>query len=428
MVLLLVNNISSKLFSPEFYTESISEQDAYNRIYDEVLVDHIFQGTTQELLGNIEVVSHTEVVALAKQIIPPQYLKQQIEDNILLSTQYMNGEVEELDLYFDMAEPLDNIKPVLVAYITERIDGTATVQPNPNADLLRQTDGMILLLNQGMVELSQGRLPRSIPSIRFVPVPLRASLFDLLISDFVGSRSLDSRSRQALKTNQAHLRSKFISGDTHGFLKIVAGAVATPLMDDASAKIRSGLDSQQRLDLISVLAKSSAEVTEASLRADAKEARNNVLKWMSLAKRISLTVLIGSSITLGLIYLPNPINMLRRPGITLLLVGISTYITVRIIQSAFPNHLGDLIVRAAADSHRIPSSIVELATDLIITFGQRFTGGVASQAINMMLVGGSLIIASLLIQHKARIRWIVVATNRRISKTHRADSSTVPTL
>ena len=109
MVLLLVNNISSKLFSPEFYTESISEQDAYNRIYDEVLVDHIFQGTTQELLGNIEVVSHTEVVALAKQIIPPQYLKQQIEDNILLSTQYMNGEVEELDLYFDMAEPLDNI-------------------------------------------------------------------------------------------------------------------------------------------------------------------------------------------------------------------------------------------------------------------------------------------------------------------------------
>ena len=53
MVLLLVNNISSKLFSPEFYTESISEQDAYNRIYDEVLVDHIFQGTTQELFEGL---------------------------------------------------------------------------------------------------------------------------------------------------------------------------------------------------------------------------------------------------------------------------------------------------------------------------------------------------------------------------------------
>ena len=85
-----VNNISGKLFPLDFCTESLSEQGAYNRIYDEVLVDQKFQGVTQELLGNIEAVPHTDVVGLVQQIIPLHYVKQRIEGNILLSTQYMN--------------------------------------------------------------------------------------------------------------------------------------------------------------------------------------------------------------------------------------------------------------------------------------------------------------------------------------------------
>ena len=89
---------------------------------------------------------------------------------------------------------------------------------------------------------------------------------------------------------------------------MVAGAVATPLKGNAFAEIRSGLDSLQRLDLISVLAKSSAKVMETSWRADADESRDNVLKWMSLAKRISLPVLIGGSITLGLMTFPTPLT------------------------------------------------------------------------------------------------------------------------
>ena len=119
--------------------------------------------------------------------------------------------------------------------------------------------------------------------------------------------------------------------------------------------------------------------------------------------------------------------MLRRPGITLLLVGASTYMTGRIMQSALPNRLGDLVGRAAEDSPGAPSSLVESATDLTITFSQRFTDCITSPAINMMLVGGSLIIASLLVQHRSRIKEITVVTNRHFTKTGPPDSSTVPT-
>ena len=36
---LILNNLSDKLLSADFYKDTIAGQDTYNRIYDEVLVD-----------------------------------------------------------------------------------------------------------------------------------------------------------------------------------------------------------------------------------------------------------------------------------------------------------------------------------------------------------------------------------------------------
>ena len=39
LLTLVVNNIVDKLLNAEFYTDTIAEQNTYNRIYDDVLLD-----------------------------------------------------------------------------------------------------------------------------------------------------------------------------------------------------------------------------------------------------------------------------------------------------------------------------------------------------------------------------------------------------
>ena len=58
-------NVADKLLTAEFYTDTISQQDAYNRIYDEVLLDEDLEDTTQDLLGGVQVISQQEVADLS---------------------------------------------------------------------------------------------------------------------------------------------------------------------------------------------------------------------------------------------------------------------------------------------------------------------------------------------------------------------------
>ena len=57
LLTLVVNNIVDKLLNGEFYTDTIAEQNTYNRIYDDVLLDQKTKEKVQELLGDVKVVS-----------------------------------------------------------------------------------------------------------------------------------------------------------------------------------------------------------------------------------------------------------------------------------------------------------------------------------------------------------------------------------
>ena len=62
--MLFLDNTSDKLLSADFYTETISDENTYNRIYDEVLLDEELASTTRDLLGGVQVVSQKEIVEL----------------------------------------------------------------------------------------------------------------------------------------------------------------------------------------------------------------------------------------------------------------------------------------------------------------------------------------------------------------------------
>jgi hypothetical protein len=53
LLTLVGNNIVDKLLNAEFYTDTIAEQNTYNRIYDDVLLDQKAKDKVLELLGDV---------------------------------------------------------------------------------------------------------------------------------------------------------------------------------------------------------------------------------------------------------------------------------------------------------------------------------------------------------------------------------------
>ena len=117
LLMMLENNISGKLLSSVFYTVTIAEQSTYSRIYDDILLDQVAKDKVQELLGDVQVVSHEDIVGLVREVLPPEYLQTQVEGAIQRSVAYFNEEAETLGLYVEMGPALDKVKPTLLGYI-----------------------------------------------------------------------------------------------------------------------------------------------------------------------------------------------------------------------------------------------------------------------------------------------------------------------
>ena len=109
LFLLFFSNFSDKLLNSEFYTDTISGEDTYNRVYHEVLMDPELLGTTQDLLGDIQVINQDEIVGLLRQIVPPAYLQTQVEGSIQRTVDYFNEDRDTLELYMEFGPPLDSI-------------------------------------------------------------------------------------------------------------------------------------------------------------------------------------------------------------------------------------------------------------------------------------------------------------------------------
>ena len=163
LFLLLFSNFSDKLLNSEFYTDTISGEDTYNRVYHEVLMDPELLGTTQDLLGDIQVINQEEIVGLLRQIVPPAYIQTQVEGSIQRTVDYFNEDRDTLELYVEFGPPLDSIKPVLFQYIDRRIDGLVLQDlgnPECTPDQVNQlADGYVSRWS----DLADGKVPQTIP-------------------------------------------------------------------------------------------------------------------------------------------------------------------------------------------------------------------------------------------------------------------------
>ena len=399
---LLASNFSDKLLSADLYIDTLAEEnaagkDAYDRIYDEVLLDPELKETTKDLLGDIKVVSQEDVVQILRLILPPEYIQSQVEGAIHDTVDYLNEDTDTLELFIELAPRLANAKDVLFAYIDRRIDNLELEDTGvPDC-----TPGRVIELANRYVtrwrELAQGQLPTSVPSLESLTQECRTAIFDLAYPSLLQDDSLDDRTTRGLVNSRPDIEREFNAGNTHGVLKQAVRPLATPLIDDAFDQLRERLDEQDRLDIIHQIAAWNTDLTEDELGDDIDDVRTWVNRSQDYGKTVTLALVIIVSFILAMVQFPSLTNGLRWSGLTLVLTGGFFFVLGKVLESQVPDRLADLVERGAEEVTAIPPSVTILGGDLLSSFGKSITEGFAGPSLALIVICAALFGASFLV-------------------------------
>lgn len=394
LALLIVNSISGKLLNDDFYARALAHENAYQRVYDEVLMEPQVRLEIQAALGDSDLLSYQDLIQVLREVAPPEYLQRQVEQAIESSLDYLASDTDTWTAYIELGPALDQVKPALFRLVDRRIDFIPLAQPDPQkapavqlADLAQQADAFFRYL-------SQGRAPPGVPAIEAIPEPLRGPAFDGFMTSLLQSRNLDPRVRQGLESSRAELRQVFISGDTRKVAKLAARAALTPLVDDALAGVRSQLDSQARLDL-AALAKQQWE--GASTWAEMQPQVDQARRWtarLPVLGMLALAGIAGGALVMGLVHLPRLGKSLGFPGFTLLLVGATFFGLNKLMASSLVDRLDRLVDSNAARLSALPPSVVDLVTDVLGALARQLADGFVSPALALMAMGAALLLAA----------------------------------
>lgn len=401
---LVLVNFTQRLEDPEVYKTAINETDAYDRIYDEVLVDDVLEDQTGDLLGGVEIATHEEVVEVLRDVMPPSYLREQTEDNIDRFTGYLAGDNEKLDIFVELEEPLERVEPAVLAWVYGVIDDLEIADPGPSdcsqLGLVRLASGA----SGPFAQLSDGEVPDSAPSLDILTRECRGAHYDEWFDRVLNDPAINSEAARILEDEKDNLRQSFVDGDTREFLKQAAAPLVTPVIDDAIRDIRRDLMRGDRLDLLQELADNSEDVTRNDIDLQAEALRDSMRTANGPGRIVALIMVIVGSILLALVYIPRIADMLRWPGIALLLGGGVCLAVGFVINSAIPGRIKDAIVHSTSYAPDVPTAAIDLAGDLAESFAQQATAGFIPAVTTVLVIGAVLLIASFF----AEALWAVV--------------------
>ena len=395
LYLLVVVNFSQRLVESEVYYVAIKDTDAYNRIYTEVLVDEALKDQTGNLLGDVEIQAHEEAVEVLREVMPPAYLQEQTEDNIDRFTSFLRYDREDLEIYASLREPLERIEPAVLGKIHEIID-ELEIEEHPSSTCSPAAMRRLAAASAiPYAKLSDGEIPESAPSLEILTRECREREFDRWFDLILDDPAINSQTALILENERANIRQYFVDFDTREFLKSVADPLVKPLIEDAVAEIRRNLQRNDQFDLLEWLAKESDGTSRADIEEQAEALRNAVSDANGPGRLIALALVVLGALLMAVVHLPRPTEMLRWPGITLVMGGGVCLLVGFVLNSAIPGQFRDAIARTASYSADVPVSAINLAGDLVESFARQATAGFIPASVTVMVIGGLLIVASL---------------------------------
>ena len=401
---LILSQVSGKLLDPAVYADALTAADAYPRLYSDLLTGPAGQGWARDLLGEGLPVADADLIALMQDVAPPQYLQSQVEGNLHRAAAYFRKETDGLELYLELAEPLDSLTPAALNYLDRRIDQLEVVEPELLSHPFTAEDYARALGESLNGLIFRQSIPETLPSIRILPEPLRPAAFDLVMSQLPDYLALSPESRADLAAAAPELRAQFTAGNTRPFLKAAARAIAKPVLEReiAAARAESGLDDQSRLSLLPLLAAATGYPTAGELSAELDPLRQDFNRFLNWGRLISLTVVLLGTALLGLLYLPAWPGGLRWPGITWLLSGLAAFGLGWLAASVLPGAAAEGIRRLLESDAAVSPAAVNLLADLTQELAAGLLAGIGMGGLAFALLGAVLLALSYALERRRK--------------------------
>ncbi|MGW6022307.1 hypothetical protein [Streptomyces sp. NPDC055099] len=148
-VLALTATARGTILSSDFHQGVLKDQDAYDRLYNEVLVDPQNLPVARDLLGRLPV-PEAAVTSNLKIVLPPETLRAMADRQIEEVTGYLRGDHETLRLTADLRPVLTNVGALAQTYFGDLV---ASVQREPEPDFpafLADLDGAARAVSTGV--------------------------------------------------------------------------------------------------------------------------------------------------------------------------------------------------------------------------------------------------------------------------------------
>ncbi|AXK37844.1 hypothetical protein DVA86_32995 [Streptomyces armeniacus] len=151
VVLACAGTLRATVLSRGFYQSVLDDERAYDRLYDEVLVDPKAQPVTRSLLARLPV-PEAVVTANLKTVLPPATVRKLTDRQIAAVLGYLRGDTDALHLSVDLTPVLANLNNLGEVYLGSLVSSS---EERSEADL----DAALKDMDTALEDLSAGRKP-----------------------------------------------------------------------------------------------------------------------------------------------------------------------------------------------------------------------------------------------------------------------------
>lgn len=434
---LTTHALHSHFLSEEFYFEHLSDNDAYNRLYDAVLVPEVTSQIQQDeratFLGNIQL-EEEDVDPLVKEIFPPPELRRQVEADVRGAVEYLNEEIdpeterpiEVPNVYIDFrpiigtevpapagVDPIEGTaKPTLIRFLTQEMKANLTILPPAEGTKEERAEALSEGLADTLIRLQDPVFPITAPSLVGVAPRERPAAL-ARAKELARAKGLAPEILAYLDELDEEINDALALPDSREALTealvVATEPLVRPLIQGGLDEFRDNqLDSRDRFDPLGKIAKNRGVGKDEVLRE--LQGYRGWLTWGRTAGSwVGILAIVAFSILLGLLQLPGLKGFIGWPGLAILLSGAAFLGLDLILKSQLTGmfssflevgHVGcdGLVGRATEVEPALCQLVVDVGTSMIADV----TNSLIMPTIIIMIVGGALVVVSLFKRSPAR--------------------------